>query len=1091
MGKTSILLFICLTSIQSIAQNIELINSGEIIDKGIQHYNEGKYDLAIQEYLRVHENDTNYHFMLYELAMTYLANKEYDKAISTCETGLKEKSDFKKGLLKLLGNAYDDSGNAEKAIDIYTKTIKKYPYDYSLYYNLGITYYRIKEYSKAENCFQEALLCNPFHASSHLSLGKIEALQGHYSHAFLSLGTFLAVEPNSERSNEVLVFLNNLAENYIDTTFGEIIEPYTKNDDFERLDYLIKSKIVISNRFNPIIEFSAAIVKQMQLLFEKLPYNLESEDFWIQFYLPFFKAIKDNNYIEEYLYSILMSTNKEEVLNWREKNKKSLNDYYATGGYLTKNKEFKWIEKNGKKEKYACTYYDSGELYAIGNFDDNDKMNGYWQYLYSNGELHAEGKYIGGIKDSTWKYYDEKGNLYIVENYNMGILNGIYEEYYSGTGKKYISYQLIDGKPNGEVFYYYQCGAEKQIVSYIDGKKEGKETHYFPNGVIKLVAYNKDDLPEGKFEEYHENEQIHISVNYEKGLRTGEYNEYYVNGSKSVTGNYIDGKENGIWEYYYSNGNLQYTYNYTNGMQTGKWIGYWKNAQIASTGEFNENGNRTGECKYYNFNGKLHYTETLKNEKIIKAVYYNPLGIPFDSSIIKNNTLDYIGYYANEKMNLKGKFIDNKREGRWEYYYSNGKLKKIENYIESKLNGEYQTFYQQGQIKQSYSYINNIIDGYYIEYHSNGNIKQEGWYVNDLPEGWWKQYYEDGSISQKSYFSKGKLNGNIYLYAVDGKIFGLQKYIDDLFIYEELYDDTGAILSVYNFEQQDTTYLTKNIDGSTIGKRSIICGEIYNYQTWYYPNNTILSKYYYLNSKLFGEYNSYYTTGIPRFSGYYINDVKHGSFEWYHKNGIISNKEHYFSDMKDGNFSEYYDNGQLRYKAKFFNDKIIDTTEFYDLFGELMISKIYTNDEIIGYRYIQENGAFSDIHKLENGTGHVLSYYKNGNIGLDQHYLNGLKNDTSVSYYSNGSLYLTYINKHGELYGASLEYFPNGQLKTKNNYYHSLKHGIEEIYRENGTPEVYGEYYLGKKHGKFKYYNEEGKLEKTEIYWNDLFKGYE
>jgi cytochrome c-type biogenesis protein CcmH/NrfG len=42
---------------------------------------------------------------------------------------------------------------------------------------------------------QEAIRCNPFHASSHMRLGMLMARQEQYTRALLSLETFLALEP--------------------------------------------------------------------------------------------------------------------------------------------------------------------------------------------------------------------------------------------------------------------------------------------------------------------------------------------------------------------------------------------------------------------------------------------------------------------------------------------------------------------------------------------------------------------------------------------------------------------------------------------------------------------------------------------------------------------------------------------------------------------------------------------------------------------------------------------------------------------------------------------------------------------------------
>ena len=75
-------------------------------------------------------------------------------------------------LLRTKGTIFEYTGNTPKAIEIYQKAIKEYPYEYLLHYNLGISYLNTEQFREAQNCFKESLRCNPYHASSHMQLGK-------------------------------------------------------------------------------------------------------------------------------------------------------------------------------------------------------------------------------------------------------------------------------------------------------------------------------------------------------------------------------------------------------------------------------------------------------------------------------------------------------------------------------------------------------------------------------------------------------------------------------------------------------------------------------------------------------------------------------------------------------------------------------------------------------------------------------------------------------------------------------------------------------------------------------------------------------
>jgi len=79
-----------------------------------------------------------------------------------------------------------------------------------------------------------------------------------------------------------------------------------------------------------------------------------------------------------------------------------------------------------------------------------------------------------------------------------------------------------------------------------------------------------------------------------------------------------------------------------------------------------------------------------------------------------------ISYFDDGKIALKGKFKDNKREGRWVSYFMDGKINSINNY----KNGEY--------------------DGEYLVYNKDGNIILKGAYNNGLKFGVWTSFDKNG-----------------------------------------------------------------------------------------------------------------------------------------------------------------------------------------------------------------------------------------------------------------------------------------------------------------------------------------------------------
>src|SRR5258706_6631187 len=109
------------------AQTDSLVGSGLVINSAKQLYDSGKYELAIKELLHIDPRDTNYVYSLSELTRSYFGNKQYDKAILSCEKGLVSSSPFRSSLLTSMAKAYAAQGNFEKAYSILTGAINEFP----------------------------------------------------------------------------------------------------------------------------------------------------------------------------------------------------------------------------------------------------------------------------------------------------------------------------------------------------------------------------------------------------------------------------------------------------------------------------------------------------------------------------------------------------------------------------------------------------------------------------------------------------------------------------------------------------------------------------------------------------------------------------------------------------------------------------------------------------------------------------------------------------------------------------------------------------------------------------------------------------
>lgn len=118
--------------------------------------------------------------------------------------------------------------------------------------------------------------------------------------------------------------------------------------------------------------------------------------------------------------------------------------------------------------------------------------------------------------------------------------------------------------------------------------------------------------------------------------------------------------------------------------------------------------------------------ETLpKKEEIVKESNTEKKQIPDG---------DFIQKHPNGAILVKGKILNNKREGLWTTYYQSG-------------------------IKQSEStYKSDVLNGRTASFYTNGQVRYIGYFLNNKKDGKWDFYTEDGDFEKSQLYVKGKLS---------------------------------------------------------------------------------------------------------------------------------------------------------------------------------------------------------------------------------------------------------------------------------------------------------------------------------------------
>jgi antitoxin component YwqK of YwqJK toxin-antitoxin module len=171
------------------------------------------------------------------------------------------------------------------------------------------------------------------------------------------------------------------------------------------------------------------------------------------------------------------------------------------------------------------------------------------------------------------------------------------------------------------------------------------------------------------------------------------------------------------------------------GRKQGHWVKKYPNDIVMYDGFFKDD-HPVGEFKRY------YEDKTLKS-----LLIYSEDGKEAIASI----------YHSNCYISSKGKYINQMKEGKWQFFSVS-----INGYL----------------ICEEY-YSHNFKNGPSLKFYPNGTVAEKLTYINDIRQGEWTQYYPGGSICLKSGYLNGKVNGKYEVWFENGKIQFSGQYKND------------------------------------------------------------------------------------------------------------------------------------------------------------------------------------------------------------------------------------------------------------------------------------------------------------------------
>lgn len=1057
----------------------------EQIDEGIKLHDEEKYAEALTKFKSVNKNDSFYVDALYEMANTYQEDKQFEQCRQTALQGLQMKTDIRRLFLITYANALEELDQFDSAIATYNQGLKEFPYYNRFLYEKGVTYVKKKRWSEALDALTQSAKSNVMHPATHLRIGLLAADAKQPALALMALQTYVILNTDAPNILYVVDKMEKIAGNEY-TAEDEVPASVFANNDLDEINEIILSKAALSNKYKSKVDLNYWIIKQVQVMLEKLPANYHSDNWLYNFYINFYSELWRKGHFEgAMLYSLQGIDSKDVQKQVKANQAKILAFEKWANEHLSEIRNSQPIMVNGKEVK-SKLWYQGNSLEAIGDENAKGEQTGFWVF-FDDGYKSAEGDFENGHKVGNWKYYYTNGQLRITENYDKdGKTTGEFISYYKNGAIKETSTYAND-KLNGNTTTYNPNGTVKSKMTFKDDKLDGVRFNYTGNGLLYNEGEIKDDKYSGYYKTYYNSGEVDLVGKTVNDELDGEVTYHHRNGKVRTTGFYAAGKQTGAWKWYDENGKLETEGSFVNDKENGLWKYYHENGKLKTESNY-ENGKLKGLRKSYDEEGKLFEESVFKNDKIDSYKYYAADGSVIAQGKASGSKVNFMRYNMFRNKTAEGQAIAGLEEGVWKFFYDNGAVAYEQNYTKGSREGIMKYYYKNGKLKYELNYKDNMREGFYRSYFINGNIQTEGYYKNDEQHGPWTYYFSNGNTSSVEFYQDGAITGTAEDYEVNGKLSSAQRYDFGFFNNLTQYDTTGKEFNSTKLKLGTGDYELLGLNKKPTYKGKYVGGKKNGAFTSYFGNGVVRTTDNFLMSNHNGTFRRFHENGKLSVIGAYRNDESDSVWTYYDENGRIIKFFTYRNGELHGPHKSYYDNGKVEIERTYREDERHGDYTYYGYDGSVIMIARYENGVLKSYTYLGKDNKPIPPIAITNETGEIKTYYANGNKGLSYTIDKGLIQGKFLVYYPDGKLYSETDFVDGDYHGDDKTWYPNGTLKAHDVYFYDDLNGMSTSYYENGKVSQQIPYMLDQRHGVAKFYDNTGKLTKTTTYiFDDIY----
>ena len=205
----------------------------------------------------------------------------------------------------------------------------------------------------------------------------------------------------------------------------------------------------------------------------------------------------------------------------------------------------------------------------------------------------------------------------------------------------------------------------------------------------------------------------------------------WPNGGKKLVFTVVD-KNDGTVErlaekMFYENGKPMYEKHFNGDRPTGEWTFWYDNGNIHAQGNFDKNDSIGSGWTFFDKDGANLFEGEYDSMAVLQfTVDHRPLSVCY---YVGNSEMRY-QFNENYTLNGKGRVVNGKKEGRWEFYYANG----------------------QKMLEATYS--DGIENGAYNSYRETGIPYFRGFYINGQRANIWEIYDEAGNLVDRKDFDE-------------------------------------------------------------------------------------------------------------------------------------------------------------------------------------------------------------------------------------------------------------------------------------------------------------------------------------------------